>query len=112
MMSKEFLKKAGILGVSFGLMASPLAFAQTSSVQEGTSIEENQDDYVDQEPVEPQSEHTPDPAQYDVEDLEYNEGDQVNVTEPHSHGEQNHTATNSDDATFDGPEEVVERNHD
>ncbi|MBD3898396.1 hypothetical protein IEI94_21295 [Halomonas sp. ML-15] len=27
MMSKEFLKKIGIVGVSFGLIASPLAFA-------------------------------------------------------------------------------------
>lgn len=26
MMSKEFLKRIGVLGVSFGLLASPLAF--------------------------------------------------------------------------------------
>lgn len=40
MMSKELLKKAGILGVTFGLMASPLAFADTT---DNSSIDQNQD---------------------------------------------------------------------
>lgn len=34
MMKTESLKKLGILGVSFGLMASPLAFAQVDSSDE------------------------------------------------------------------------------
>lgn len=34
MMKKDSLKKLGILGVSFGLMASPLAFAQVDSTDE------------------------------------------------------------------------------
>lgn len=34
MMKTESLKKLGILGVSFGLMASPLAFAQVDSSEE------------------------------------------------------------------------------
>lgn len=40
MMSKELLKKAGILGVTFGLLASPLAFADTT---DNSSIDQNQD---------------------------------------------------------------------
>lgn len=36
MMKKDSLKKLGILGVSFGLMASPLAFAE----MEGTTEQE------------------------------------------------------------------------
>jgi hypothetical protein len=34
MMKKDSLKKLGILGVSFGLMASPLAFAQVDSTDD------------------------------------------------------------------------------
>ncbi|MBT2786034.1 MULTISPECIES: hypothetical protein [unclassified Halomonas] len=33
-MKMDYLKKLGILGVSFGLMASPLAFAQVDSTDE------------------------------------------------------------------------------
>lgn len=46
MMSKEFLKKLGVLGVSFGLLASPLTFAGFHEEEE-------------QEPV-PQEETAPD----------------------------------------------------
>ncbi|MBD3898394.1 hypothetical protein IEI94_21285 [Halomonas sp. ML-15] len=48
MMSKEFLKKIGILGISFGLIASPLAMA-------GMDDEE----YEPQDPA-PQEEPAPD----------------------------------------------------
>ncbi|WP_237673915.1 hypothetical protein [Vreelandella profundi] len=47
MMKKDSLKKLGILGVSFGLMASPLAFAQMESSgteQEPTPQEETMQD--------------------------------------------------------------------
>lgn len=45
-MKTEFLKKLGILGVSFGLMASPLAFAgmEGSDEQEPTPQEETMQD--------------------------------------------------------------------
>ncbi|SDM80670.1 hypothetical protein SAMN05192555_12017 [Franzmannia pantelleriensis] len=52
MMSKEFLKKVGIVGVSFGLIASPLAFAdmhdegyepQDPAPQEATDVETTTD---------------------------------------------------------------------
>ncbi|PXX96247.1 hypothetical protein [Halomonas sp. LBP4] len=46
MMSKEFLKKLGIFGVSFGLIASPLAFADfhEEEEQEGVPQEETAPD--------------------------------------------------------------------
>lgn len=42
MMSKEFLKKLGIVGITFGLAASPLAFADfhEAEEQEGVPQEE------------------------------------------------------------------------
>jgi hypothetical protein len=42
MMSKEFLKKLGILGVSFGLLASPLAFADFHDEEEEEPIPEEE----------------------------------------------------------------------
>lgn len=45
MMSKEFLKKLGIVGITFGLAASPLAFA----------------DFHDEEPHEPMPHEEPAP---------------------------------------------------
>ncbi|WNL40645.1 hypothetical protein RN346_14625 [Halomonas sp. PAMB 3232] len=62
MMKKESLKKLGILGVSFGLMASPMAFAgmeeETTTPQEPTPHEDSmqegqgtyQSDETDQQP--------------------------------------------------------------
>nr|WP_163503586.1 hypothetical protein [Halomonas socia] len=48
MMSKEFLKKLGILGISFGLVASPLAFAEFDEEEETTDPAQEQinDDYA------------------------------------------------------------------
>ncbi|MCS2608317.1 hypothetical protein [Halomonas dongshanensis] len=46
-MKKDSLKKLGILGVSFGLMASPLAFAEMeggTAPQEPAPYDEPQDD--------------------------------------------------------------------
>ncbi|APX94648.1 hypothetical protein BWR19_17925 [Halomonas sp. 1513] len=56
MMSKEFLKKVGIVGVSFGLIASPLAFAdmhdeeyepQDPAPQEASGVEGSTDSDLD-----------------------------------------------------------------
>ncbi|MFY0991245.1 hypothetical protein [Halomonas sp. C05BenzN] len=46
MMSKEFLKKLGIVGITFGLAASPLAFADfhEEEEQEGVPQEETAPD--------------------------------------------------------------------
>ena len=49
MMSKEFLKKLGILGISFGLVASPLAFGEFDEEEEETTDpaqEQINDDYT------------------------------------------------------------------
>ncbi|WP_205738506.1 hypothetical protein [Billgrantia endophytica] len=48
MMSKEFLKKLGILGISFGLIASPLAFGDFEEEEETTDPVQEQfsDDYT------------------------------------------------------------------
>lgn len=46
-MSKEFLKKLGILGISFGLAASPLAFAEIQEEEdEFDPVQEQVDDYA------------------------------------------------------------------
>ncbi|RUR35695.1 hypothetical protein [Vreelandella populi] len=69
MMSKELLKKAGILGVTFGLMASPFAFAQEPANPSGNIS-------PDQEPMETQSTGAgTDSATYDQNELIHEEGD-------------------------------------
>lgn len=73
MMSKELLKKAGILGVTFGLLASPLAFADTT---DHSSIDQNQDSMVDEEPMNTQSHGDANSAGYDKEDLTTDHGTQ------------------------------------
>ncbi|TFH84850.1 hypothetical protein EQG41_20270 [Billgrantia azerbaijanica] len=40
MMSKEYLKKLGVLGVSFGLLTSPLAFADFHEEEQPPEEEE------------------------------------------------------------------------
>lgn len=99
MMSMELLKKAGILGVTFGLMASPLAFADTT---DHSSIEQNQDSM--EEPMTPESEGSATQGQYDSEDLTTDHGTQG----PDTVGEPESTSTNGD-AEYT-PEEVVEEN--
>ncbi|GGW54866.1 hypothetical protein CWI66_16475 [Halomonas sp. 141] len=100
MMSKELLKKAGILGVSFGLMASPLAFADTT---DHSSIDQNQDVTVEDEPMNTQS-GTAEPGSYDTEDLTTDHGTQGPdvVDEPES--------TNMSGGAEYTPEDVVEEN--
>jgi len=73
MMSKELLKKAGILGVTFGLMASPLAFADTT---DHSSIDQNQDSMVEDEPMDTHSNGDTNSGSYDNEDLTTDHGTQ------------------------------------
>ncbi|MGO3768654.1 MAG: hypothetical protein ACTJGL_03810, partial [Vreelandella alkaliphila] len=61
MMSKELLKKAGILSVAFGLVASPAAFAQEPA-DPANNIS------PDEQPVETQSESTTDSSDYDSQE--------------------------------------------
>ncbi|AVI61971.1 hypothetical protein [Halomonas sp. GFAJ-1] len=101
MMSKELLKKAGILGVSFGLMASPLAFADTT---DHSSIDQNQDITADEEPRDSHSQNA-NPGDYDSEDLTTDHGTQGPdvVDDPES------TNMNGDDEEYT-PDDVVEEN--
>ncbi|BBI54772.1 hypothetical protein HORIV_71930 [Vreelandella olivaria] len=101
MMSKDFLKKAGILGVSFGLMASPLAFAQTD---ENTAIDENQGITADEQPMDAQGTGSSSSSgtQDTMNDLTHDEGDGASNMEPQS-------SSHSDDAEYDA-DELVEEN--
>ena len=65
MMKKDSLKKLGILGVSFGLMASPLAFAQ----MEGSGTE--------QEPTPQEEAMQDDQGTYNSYDTEQEQGQNV-----------------------------------
>lgn len=109
MMSKELLKKAGILGVSFGLLASPFAFANTT---DHPSIDENQDSMVEQDGTQHQgvNMNTNDSANYTQEELTTDHHTQgpnsETIGEPDSMG----TTAGSDAET--SPEEVVEKNSD
>ncbi|CEP33728.1 MULTISPECIES: hypothetical protein [unclassified Halomonas] len=98
MMSKDFLKKAGILGVSFGLMASPLAFAQTD---ENTAIDENQGITADEQPMDAQGTGSSSSDSMS-NDLTHDEGDDASDMEPQS-------SSHSDDAEYD-EDELVEEN--
>ncbi|TVP52280.1 MAG: hypothetical protein EA345_01070 [Halomonas sp.] len=99
-MSKELLKKAGILGVTFGLMASPLAFADTT---DHSSIDQNQDAMEEDHSA---GTHTHGEAtdSYDTEDLTTDEGTQGpdNVDEP--------TSTNVSGDEEYTPDDVVDQN--
>lgn len=102
MISKELLKKAGILGVSFGLMASPLAFADTT---DHSSIDQNQDITTDDEPQDSHAQGAG-AGNYDSDDLTTDHGTQGpdTVDDPEStdmHGD------NDDEYT---PEEINEEN--
>ncbi|MFP3340906.1 hypothetical protein LG331_17210 [Vreelandella aquamarina] len=68
MLFKEFAKKTAVLGVAFGLVASPMAFAHTS-------IELNKDRSAGHDVVQPSSHNTSGPAQYSGSDLTRDEGD-------------------------------------
>nr|WP_290825382.1 hypothetical protein [Halomonas sp.] len=81
-MSNVFLKKVAIAGFSFGLVVSPLAFANTASTH--ASIKANQDLSVDDEPMQAQSPRSTAQAEYTLEDLMYDEGDRLMVAKPTS----------------------------
>ena len=75
MMSKELLKKAGILGVTFGLVASPFAFAQEPADPSGNIS-------PDQEPMETHSTDTgAGSATHGENDLIHEEGDAATDTQ-------------------------------
>lgn len=100
MMSKELLKKAGILGLTFGLMASPLAFAES---EQSTAIDQNQGITADDEAMEPKGNHTDTASERGQHDLTHDEGDGASNMEPES-------TSNSDDANFESTEELPEEN--
>lgn len=73
MLMKKLIKKAAILGMSFGLVASPMAFAHSS-------IELNKDSSVDRELIKPTSKHTSGSAQYSTSDLTHDEGSSLDYS--------------------------------
>ncbi|UYO76084.1 hypothetical protein M0220_08055 [Halomonas qinghailakensis] len=97
MMSKELLKKAGILSVAFGLVASPAAFAQEPA-DPANNIS------PDEQPVESQTESTTGTGNYDKQDLTHDEGDNASDMEPSS------TDHGDSDAGYDSTEELPEEN--
>ncbi|MCB8889432.1 hypothetical protein GEV37_09935 [Halomonas malpeensis] len=109
MMSKELLKKAGILGVSFGLLASPLAFANTT---DHPSIDENQDSMVEQDGTQDQgvNMNTNDSANYTQEELTTDHHTQGPNSE--TIGEPDSMGTTAGSGSETSPEEVVEKNSD
>ncbi|HBS83100.1 hypothetical protein ACTXPD_15285 [Vreelandella alkaliphila] len=62
MLLKSFVKSTVVVGLSLGLIASPLAFAHSS-------IELNQGRAENQEIIQPQSRNTSGPATYSAKDL-------------------------------------------
>ncbi|MFP3340905.1 hypothetical protein R0J87_00165 [Halomonas sp. SIMBA_159] len=96
MMSKELLKKAGILGVTFGLVASPLAMAQEPA-DPADNIS------PDEQPVESQSSDSTMSSDHDTQNLTHDEGDNASDMEPNS-------MSDDSDATFDSTEELPEEN--
>ncbi|ASK21126.1 MULTISPECIES: hypothetical protein [unclassified Halomonas] len=62
MLLKSFVKSTVVVGLSLGLIASPIAFAHSS-------IELNQGRAENQEIIQPQSRNTSGPATYSAKDL-------------------------------------------
>ncbi|MGM0832518.1 MAG: hypothetical protein ACQEUK_06735 [Pseudomonadota bacterium] len=62
MLLTSFIKKAAVVGLLFGLITSPMAFAQSS-------IELNQERADNQEIIQPESRNTSGPASYSAKDL-------------------------------------------
>ncbi|WP_083007707.1 hypothetical protein [Halomonas sp. GT] len=76
MLLKTFFKNTSVLGLSLGLVASPMAFAQSS-------IELNQERADNQEIIQPQSRNTSGPATYSAKDL-INDNDNTLIYTPSS----------------------------
>ncbi|CAM0554549.1 hypothetical protein E0L35_03655 [Halomonas sp. ATBC28] len=98
-MFNDFVKKAAVVGLSFGLLASPLAFAHMS-------IEANQDLTVDDEPIQAQSHHTSGQAKFSPSDLMYDEGDRPRVIKAESH----HTSAQAEYTAKDLTQDVGDGN--
>ncbi|WP_404378060.1 hypothetical protein [Vreelandella aquamarina] len=96
-MSKELLKKAGILGVTFGLVASPLTFAQEPA-DPANNIS------PDEQPVDAQSQDSEMSSDYDKQDLTHDEGDNASDMEPES-------MNDDEDASYESTEELREENN-
>ncbi|HCA00905.1 MAG TPA: hypothetical protein DEO68_01695 [Halomonas campaniensis] len=62
MLLKSFVKSTVVVGLSLGLIASPIAFAHSS-------IELNKERAENQEIIQPQSRNTSGPATYSAKDL-------------------------------------------
>ncbi|CAO1669867.1 DUF4148 domain-containing protein [Halomonas sp. NYA30] len=77
-MFNVLVKKSAVVGLAFGLLASPVAFANFS-------IKANQDLSVNDEPIQAQSQRTHDQADFTPSDLMYDEGDRPNVIKAESH---------------------------
>ncbi|KKO04297.1 hypothetical protein LCGC14_0086550 [marine sediment metagenome] len=77
MMINILLKKVAVAALSFGLLASPLAFANLS-------IKANQDLTVNDEPIQAQSQRSSDQAVFSPDELKYDEGDFPKVIEAES----------------------------
>ena len=92
---KELAKKAAVLGVAFGLVASPMAFAQTS-------IELNKDRSAGHDVMQPNSHNTSGPAQYSASDLTRNEGDTLDYSTSSSVSDSNSVGTSK--AGYDASE--------
>ncbi|WNL42369.1 hypothetical protein RN347_00290 [Halomonas sp. PAMB 3264] len=113
MMSKELLKKAGVVGIAFGLLASPMAFAQTT---EHPSIEENQDSMVEQDEtqdhgVNMNTNESPDYTQEELTTDHHTQGpNDETIGEPDSTGTAPDSIGDTDEGAEMSPEEVVEKN--
>ncbi|EHA17054.1 hypothetical protein [Halomonas sp. HAL1] len=76
-MFNVLVKKSAVVGLAFGLLASPVAFANFS-------IKANQDLSVNDEPIQAQSQHTHEQADFTPSDLMYDVGDRPNVIKAES----------------------------
>ncbi|PRY64832.1 hypothetical protein B0H98_104136 [Vreelandella songnenensis] len=97
MLSKVLVKKAGILGVAFGLIASPMAFAHTS-------IELNKDRGVGEVQDKPQSTNESGAASYSSTELNHGERDRMNSnytpSSQHERGEHGSRAHSGNSNTY------------
>lgn len=93
-MFNDFVKKTALIGLSFGLLASPFAFANTS-------IEANQDLTVDDEPIQAQSQNTSHQADFSPADLMYSDGERFNVIKAKSSRDSEKAHYTAKDLTHD-----------
>jgi len=93
-MFNDFVKKTALIGLSFGLLASPFAFANIS-------IEANQDFTVDDEPIKAQSQRTSHQAAFSPADLMYNNSDRFNIIKAKSSRDSDKAHYTAKDLTHD-----------